>query len=65
MSSMWSGGETPEIRQNYIGGHIVFNTIHAWFQRARPWDKNTRPILVGLPVGHGYVRKNLMAKFIF
>ena len=25
-----SGGVTPEIRQNYSGGHIVFNAIHAW-----------------------------------
>ena len=30
MSSMQSGGATPEIRQNYSGGHIVFNAIHAW-----------------------------------
>ena len=29
MSSMRSGGATPEIRQNYSGGHIVFNAIHA------------------------------------
>ena len=25
MSSMQSGGATPENRQNYSGGHIVFN----------------------------------------
>ena len=30
MSSMQSGGATPEIKQNYSGGHIVFNAIHAW-----------------------------------
>ena len=29
MSSMRSGGATPEIRQNYSGGRIVFNAIHA------------------------------------
>ena len=32
MSSMQSGGVTPEIRQNYSGGRIVFNAIHAWSQ---------------------------------
>ena len=32
MSSMRSGGATPEISQNYIGGCIVFNAIHAWLQ---------------------------------
>ena len=33
MSSMQSGGATPEIRQNYSGGNIVFNAIHAWSGR--------------------------------
>ena len=29
MSSMLSGGVTPEIRQHFSGGSIVFNAIHA------------------------------------
>ena len=32
MSSMRSGVETPEIRPNYSGGHIVLNAIHAWWK---------------------------------
>ena len=29
------GGATPEIRQNYSGGHIIFNSIHAWSSSIR------------------------------
>ena len=41
MSSMQSGGATPEIRQNYGGGHIVFNAIHAW-SLVPSWSQNQK-----------------------
>ena len=41
MSSVQSGGATPEIRQNYGGGHIVFNAIHAW-SLVPSWSQNQK-----------------------
>ena len=42
-----SGGVTPDIRQNYSCGHIVFNAIHACMEnsnQSQPY-KLSNPVL--------------------